>query len=78
MCSIRECKLREGGFFLFGIIEWECADGRTSSRIEVAFFFSAVQKEIKGPEVGHAVGAYGLIPNFSLDSPAWNINGKVA
>lgn len=39
MCSIRECKLREGGFFLFGIIEWECADGRTSSRIEVAFFF---------------------------------------
>lgn len=28
--------------------------------------------------MGHAVGAYGLIPNFSFDSPAWNRNGKVA
>ena len=44
MCSIRECKLREGGLFLFGIIEWERADGRTSSRIEVAFFFFGSSK----------------------------------
>ena len=53
MCSIRECKLREGGLFLFGIIEWERADGRTSSRIEVAFFFfRQFKKKLKDPKWG--------------------------
>jgi len=65
MRGIREYNLRVGGFFLLDIIKWERAYGRMCSRVEVAFFFLAVHDKLKNPEVGHVVGANGLICHIS-------------